>query len=268
MLKWLTYILTFTVIISCTEEQKKSNLNNHSLNSAGFTITYTDNVYNKKYGSCLNNVDCAEVNIIYPQLTGESEVLKLINNSLLSQLLKDNDEDIPYNSFDEIADSLFSQYENLQKEFSDYKTAWSIEKNMSVSGVVNNFITFKNEIIIYTGGANNYYNVVLTVFDLETGEQQSLRNFINPEKINELLKIGEKRFKIIKEIPEDTTLKGTGFWFNGDAFYLPENFAVTDSGFVFFYNLYEIAPRSEGITELFISKDKLNSILKSKSIYH
>ena len=264
---WLTGILLLSLFFSCKEEQKESVKKFQTLSSDNTTVTFDYHLYQKKYGSCLNNIDCAEVKINYPQLLNGSNKIELINNAIISQLLSDNDEDASYQSFDEISDSLFSQYQNVQKAFSDYKTGWSILKNMNVSGVVNNFISIKKEVIIYTGGANNYFNVTLSIFDLNSGEQQLLSKFVNLEKMDELLKIGEKNFKKIKNISEDQTLRDSCFWFENDKFYLPDNFSVSDYGFVFFYNLYEITPRSEGFTELFIPKEELLDVLITGLVY-
>ena len=107
----------------------------------------------------------------------------------------------------------------------------------------------------------------MSVIDLNSGEQQSLIHFIDKDRIEEFYKIGESHFRKVKNISENQTIKETGYWFENDKFYLPDNFIISDSGFVFFYNLYEIAPRSEGYTELFIPKEELNDILLTNNIF-
>lgn len=266
---WLTYILTLTLILlfSCSDNQKESINKTLSIGSDNFTITFENIDYEKKYGSCTNDIDCAEVKFHYPQLLNGGSAVESINKVIFSQLLNSNDEEMNYNSFDEIADSLFTDYKTVQKDFSDYHTAWFIHKKTELTGIVQNFISLKNEVIIYTGGANNYYNVELSVFDLNSGKKQSLSQFVKIDKMTEFLRIGENQFRKIKNISVDQTIKETSYWFENEKFYLPENFSISDSGFVFFYNLYEIAPRSEGFTELFIPKEELKDIIISNKIF-
>lgn len=264
---WLIYLLTLILLFSCSDNLKNSRNKTLSISSNDFTITFDNIEYEKKYGSCTNDTDCADVKIFYPQLLSGSSRIDLINSNIVSQLLSTNDEEMNYKSFDEIADSLFADYQSVQKDFSDYRTAWYIHKSTKLESIVKNYISLKNEVIIYTGGANNYYNVDLSVFDLNSGKKQSLTQFINKDNMTEFLKIGENQFRKIKNIEENQTIKDTGYWFENDKFYLPENFSISDSGFVFFYNLYEIAPRSEGLTELFISKEELKDIIKSNYIF-
>jgi len=259
--KQLTYLLILILLFSCSDKQKKSTNSSHTLSSDTFTIAFEYKDYEKKYGSCINDTDCAEVKLHYPQLLDGNDAVAHINDFIVSSLMNDDDEEMLYRSFDEISDSLISQYKSVQKEFSDYHTAWFIHKTTELTGIIQNYLSIKNEVTMYTGGANSYYNIDLIVIDLNSGKRQSLSSFVSKDKIDELLNIGENHFRKIKDIQENQTIKETGYWFENDEFYLPDNFNISDSGFVFFYNLYEIAPRSEGYTELFIPKEKLKDIL-------
>ena len=254
-------------MLSCSDNQKESTSNSFSLSSDTFTITFEYKDYEKKYGACINDTDCAEVRVHYPQLLDGSDAVTHINDAIVSSLMNDDDAEMQYKSFDEIADSLISQYKSVQKEFSEYHTAWFIHKDIELTGIIQNYLSIKNEVTMYTGGANTYYNVNLSVIDLNSGKRQFLTQFIYKDRMNEFLKIGESHFRKIKNISENQTIKETGYWFENDKFYLPENFNISDSGFVFFYNLYEIAPRSEGYTELFIPKEELNDILITNNIF-
>lgn len=264
---WLAYLLTLILLSSCKDNQKNITSKVLSISSNDFNIAFENIDYEKKYGSCANDTDCADVKILYPKLLNGSSGIGMINSNIISQLLSTNDEEMNYKSFDEIADSLFADYQSVQKDFSDYRTAWFIHKSIELISIVHNYISLKNEVIIYTGGANNYYNVELSIFDLNSGKKQSLTQFVKKDRMAEFLKISENQFRKIKNIKENQTIEETGFWFENDKFYLPENFSISDSGFVFFYNLYEIAPRSEGFTELFIPKEELKDIIITNKIF-
>ena len=265
--KWITYILILILSFACSDKQKKSTSSSLNLSSDTFTIAFEYKDYEKKYGACINDTDCAEVKLHYPQLLDGSDAVAHINEAIVSNFMNDDDEEMLYRSFDEIADSLISQYKSVQKEFSDYHTAWFIHKDAELTGIIQNYLSIKNEVTMYTGGANTYYNVDLSVFNLNSGKQQSLTQFVDKDRMDEFFKIGESQFRKIKHIAENQTIKETGYWFENDKFYLPDNFNISDSGFVFFYNLYEIAPRSEGFTELFIPKEELKNIVNTNKIF-
>ena len=267
MKQWLTYLICLSFVFSCSDELKETTNTLLTLNSDVFKIEFEYRDYENSYRTSANDTDNAKVKIHYPHLLSGSDAIVQINNAIMSELLDGFDEEINFNSFDEIADSLFTQYRSVHEEFSDYHTAWFIHKKIIFSGILANYISIKSETTMYTGGANSYYNIDLSIFDLYSGRKQSLSDFVFEDKMLNFLKIGELNFRKIKNIPINQSIKETGYWFENDKFYLPDNFNITDSGFTFIYNLYEIAPRSEGYTRLFIPKEELKDIIDPNKIF-
>jgi hypothetical protein len=113
---------------------------------------------------------------------------------------------------------------------------------------------------MYTGGANAYYNLTFKNFDIVDGSKILLEDIIKTSKLSKVEDIAKEIFIELKKIPANQSFEEAGFWFKDKKFALNDNFAISDSGLVFFYNLYEIAPRSEGTIELFIPKEKLISL--------
>lgn len=261
------FLIILFILFSCGKKKEKQTSNSLTMSSDNFTVSFEYKDYEKKYGTCIENSDCAEVKIHYPQLLDKTDAALTINKAIMFILLNEEDEEMHYKSFDEITDSIIAEYKSVQNEFKDYNNAWFIHKNLEITGIVGNYLSLKNEVTMYTGGANSYYNVDLIVFDLRSGNRMSLDQFIRPDKMNELLNIGEQEFRRIKKLPSSVTIDKSGYWFENGKFYLPNNFSISDSGFVFFFNLYEIAPRSEGYTELFIPKDKLKDLLQNDKIF-
>jgi len=268
MKKTIVFSILLLFLFSCGKKKEKPSSDVLTLSSDNFTISFEYKDYEKKYGTCIENSDCAEVKIHYPQLLDGTDAAIQINKALMFILLNEEDEEMHYKSFDEIADSLISEYKFVQNDFKDYQIAWFIHKNLELTGIVQNYLSLKNEETMYTGGANSYYNVDLIVFDLRSGNRMTLNQFIRPDKMRELLNIGEQEFRKMKKLSSNVTIDKSGYWFENDKFYLPYNFSISDSGFIFFYNLYEIAPRSEGYTELFIAKDKLKGLLKNDKFFN
>ncbi|MCF6271120.1 MAG: RsiV family protein [Melioribacteraceae bacterium] len=263
MKKIISFFILSIIFIGCSKD-KAAISNSESAKTFHFNdtdIRYYEKIYFKSYGSRKNDKDFAELKIEYPELISSGVLSDSINKFIKNYLL-----DLPFNedqytSFDEIADSLFSNYISLQQEFDDYHIGWYINANSKINGVFKNIMSITCEEEIYTGGANTFYNLTYSNFNINSGKLITLESIINYNNIGTVEKIGEGLFRKLKDIPVNQPLKEAGFWFENKKFFLNDNFAITDSGLVFFYNLYEIAPRSEGTTKLFIPKEKLISYI-------
>ena len=103
-------------------------------------------------------------------------------------------------------------------------------------------------------------------YDLSNGDEITLDEIIPPDKQNQLTKIGEAEFRILKELSAEADLGQAGFWFENNKFYLNENFLITDSSLVFYYNNYEITAYAFGPTELIIPYSKIKTLVDDKSL--
>ena len=220
-------------------------------------IKYYEKVYFKKYGNSSDSTDYAEIKFEYPEIITPSSSYDSINSYIINQILNFPLIEEPFNNIDEISDSLFSSYIEAKKEFADYHTNWFIKSSIKIRGIFKNIISIKKEEAMYTGGANSFYNVIFSNFDIETGKIIFLDDIVKEDKFNELVNVGKDLFYKLKNIPDHSLLENDEYWFENKSFEFNDNFAITDSGLVFFYNLYEIAPRVEGTTELFIPKERI-----------
>ena len=66
------------------------------------------------------------------------------------------------------------------------------------------------------------------------------------------------------EIPADSSINATGFWFEDDTFYLPETIGFQDSSIIILYNPYDIASYADGTIEIIIPLEDVESHLKVK----
>jgi len=259
MKKIISIFILSIIIVACSQEKTDSKIS-ESTNVLQFNdtdIRYYEKIYFKSYGNPKNEKDFAELKIEYPELISSGVSSDSINKFIKSYLLNLPFNDDQYTSFDEIADSLFSNYITVQQEFDDYHIGWYIHANSKINGLFKNIISITNEEEIYTGGANTFYNLTYSNFNINSGKLLTLENIIISNNIETVEKLGEGLFRKMKNIPTNQSFEEAGFWFENKIFSLNDNFAITDSGLVFFYNLYEIAPRSSGTTKLFIPKEKL-----------
>jgi hypothetical protein len=233
------------------ESQKTTSFNGNK------KIQYYNKVYSKRFGNCEDEKDCAELTILYPKLTNSGIYADSINNYILSHILNIPFSEKTHKDFNDIADSLISSYISVQHEFKDYHIGWFIHSKIEFVSSVKNIISVKSNETMYTGGANTYYNLTFANFDITNGTKLSLKNIFDKTNLGKVESIGKDIFIASKNIPTNQSFEEAGFWFKNNKFALNNNFAITDSGLVFLYNLYEIAPRSEGVIELFIPKEKL-----------
>jgi len=220
-------------------------------------LKFYEKIYWKTFGNCAAKKDCAEIKIEYPEIIPNGVAFDSINNHIKTLILNAPFTEDTYKTLDEKADSLFSNYISVQKEFKDYHIGWFIHSKVQITGIFNDIISIRTDEKMFTGGANIFYNVLFSNIDIKSGNEFFLEDIIKIDKLKKLKEIGENLFYELKEIPKNKSLESAGYWFEDKAFEFSDNFAITDSGLVSFYNLYEIAPRVYGTTELFIPKEKI-----------
>jgi hypothetical protein len=223
-------------------------------------IKFYEKIYYKSFGSKDNKKGFAEIKIEYPELISNSNALDSINAFIKSDILNLSFNEDSYSSLDEIADSLFSNFISVQRDFPNTNYSWFLKCKITPTFSNSDLLSLKNESSVYTGGANSNTTITLTNFDLNNGKVIALEDIVEAENLSQLTKIGESIFKRTNDI--SNSYKDKGYWFENDVFQLNDNFIISDSGIVFIYNLYEIAPRSTGITSLFIPKEELTNIIK------
>ena len=191
--KIISLFILLAIFAGCVKEE------NYPIDSESVKILHFDNneirfydkIYYKSYGDSKNKVDFAELKIEYPEIISTGIATDSINNHILNYLLN-----LPFNedritSFDEIADSLISNYISVQEEFDDYHTGWYIHANSNINGVYNNIVSIANEEIIFTGGANVFYDLTYSNIDINSGKLVKLENIIVDNKFAEIEKLGE-----------------------------------------------------------------------------
>lgn len=226
--------------------------------------------YEKQSKGCdsLRDDNCAKIRIEFPQITNfENEAVKdKINNSVES--LFSMNENFTSDSVDinDEMEGFIADYEDFISEFPDSFQSWFIERTGEVKLNKGNIFSIDFMEYSYTGGAHANTIVVFKNYNLSNGEEITLDEIISPNKQNELTKIGEEEFRELKELTQEADLGQAGFWFENNEFYLNDNFLITDSTLVFYYNNYEITAYAFGPTELIIPFTKIKSLVNDKSL--
>ncbi len=244
------------ILVSCEFDNKKEAFKeDDSIEAIKQFVEYKIEVINEKYGPCLTDSlasQCIDFSIEYPVITGRlsNNVVQTINENIKENIfdyafISDKPE-----SFESLIREMSLEYSEILNDVDDYKTSWSLEINSDIIYQDSAFISIASTVYSYTGGAHPNSYQVYKSYDLSTGAPIGLSDILKAGYENALNQAGEIEFRMLKEVPPSIPLREKGFFFENGKFLLNENFAIINKSLVFYYNPYEIAPYSNGPTEL------------------
>lgn len=114
----------------------------------------------------------------------------------------------------------------------------------------------------YEGGAHGINQLITLNFEAKTGRQLTLTDIFAPGYEQPLKNVLLKALKAKTGCSTLAALHEKGYLYSMDIF-PSENFILGDETITFVYNPYEIAPYAVGSTELVISYDEVDKILKN-----
>jgi len=226
--------------------------------------------YQKQSDGCdgVRDDNCAKIKIEFPRITSfKNDIVKNKINNTIAKLFSINEiintEEI---DFDAEMNRFIEEYESFIKEFPDSYQSWFIERTGEVRLNMGNIFSIDFMEYSFTGGAHPNTFVEFKNFNLSNGEEITLDEIISADKQNELTTIAETEFRKLKELTPEADLGQAGFWFENNKFYLNDNFLITDSSLVFYYNNYEITAYAFGPTELEIPYSKIKNLINESSL--
>lgn len=213
--------------------------------------------------SC-QNMGCPEITINYLKVAGEEFIADKLNSAIKTYIIEAlviGEDSIPnVRSISEAASNFIQTYRMHSAEFPDMAAEYFAEINVSESYISEEIISLKLHQYQYTGGAHGYEKISFKNMDPKTGlEIPSVDLFKNSKELSILI---EKRFREIHNIPSKESINSTGYWFDNDAFYLPETIGFRKDTMLLIYNQYEIASYADGPVEMRISKEEIKEYLK------
>ena len=153
----------------------------------------------------------------------------------------------------------FAQICHDENELNDIGRAWEIELVIYIDNDRSNFVTVSLAEWKYTGGAHGNFFTGYHHLDVPTGRKLGLKDFF--VDINALNKVAEPYFRKEAGLESDDNLADAGYWFEDNAFMVPDNFTFNGQEVVFLYNIYEIGPYSAGATELSIPLKEIEDLI-------
>ena len=211
-----------------------------------------------------NCADCPKVSIEIPKALDQTTLSKTINTALEEELIAilsfDSEEEI--DSIEKALKSFNDGYFQLQELYEDEPNDWEADIKGLVSFEDSQFITITLDSYLFTGGAHGYSSTRFLNFNkLTANEIDNEGLFENSLKFS---KFAESLFRKAEKIPEEKSINHTGFMFERDSFYLPENIGFTKKGLKLLYNPYEVASFSDGIIEIEIPHKEIKKYLVQK----
>ena len=231
-------------------------------------------VHKKKYEDRTGDCDsaysnnCAQIKIEFPQVeySQKPAVANRINKFIRDYLLQPLFDENPPESVEKLIDKFLREYETFKSDFPEAFQLWSLERTGKVRHNSDYIFSMELSEYSYLGGAhpNTYINFVN--YNLKSGEEIKLIDLFIDNFEEDLDRIAESEFRKLKELSKTENLDEAGFWFDDNRFHLNDNFLITDSSLIFYYNNYEITAYAFGPTELEISYLKIKDLIKSDGL--
>lgn len=265
MLKLLFPILLlgYVAFAACTDA--------NGTNSRETTIVLDSTLYEiikleKTVPGCVETEEnfCTKASVDYVQVTQttNSAVKDKINKTITDSLRR-NAATIE-ESLDTFIQEFVTSNEQLLKEIEDYQTIpWESLIAQDVTYNTSRIFTVATSYYMFTGGAHGIHGTTYMNFDVTTGKLLTLDDLFTDRA--QLETLGATYFRQQHDLDEKTTWEDSGYWFENNQFYLPDNFALTEDGVLFIYSIYEIASYVEGEQEVKIPYSALTGLLKADS---
>lgn len=198
-------------------------------------------------------------------LPSDSVYYKVLSETILSEFF-----DSIYRPNLPVNDMLYKAFEHYSLEYKDMEEFYQEDSidagatynweiiNQSVNEYkVGNFLTFMNEVYAYTGGAHGNTTRYYYVYDLNQNKVLKANEVFNLDKCNEILELQKKSLSEIEDLEN--------LWLDG--LKCNDNFYVVESGFIFHYDQYEIAPYAAGPMDVFINFKDLEPYLLRPELF-
>lgn len=255
----MSTVLTCT--LSCQFEDGSINGSDKIYDS----VEYAVKTRSKEIGNCESlQSPCAKIKIQTLDIKSGVSDPTAVNIELDIEreiLLIEGEEALKAKNIDELVDLLVEEYKNLISDLKDYNLPWEI---MYMLEVVNNGRGLLSVVLnsySYRGGAHGISFVRYLNYNLHNGNRITLDSaFV---KDDDFVKLCEMSFRSQNGIDERADINEVRFNFPDNRFYVPDNFIINRENVVFKYDVYEIAPYSEGAIEFKVNLESLRPYIKS-----
>jgi hypothetical protein len=200
---------------------------------------------------------CLHVSVDYVEAVSGPPAVRVKINSAVMGLLRGND---PARSLQDYAQGFIKDYQESPRRFADER--WFISKTVKVLRATPPVFSLAYREEYYTGPPHPYSATQYLNFDAETGERVTLAAVLNEGSMPRLTQIVEAHFREVRKLAPSADLKEADLYFPDNQFRLNDTYGFTEKSLLFFYNDYEVGPRSNGATEVEIPYTEIRDLLR------
>ena len=218
------------------------------------------------FDECIAGADgCTYVRLDYPVLVDAPEgyAVRAVTDAVFFAVTANYGNGQSYPSLEPLMQAFIDEYRRLKQDQPSYEHPWSLERKVFVLHNTPAILGMSISERTFTGGAHGTATVTFLNLDPRTGESVPLSDVLADGYQAKLLPLAEARFREVRGIEDGMSLSDAGFTlFDNGVFALTDNFAIGEDGLTFYYNAEEVAPYALGPTEIVLSYDELNGLLK------
>ena len=218
------------------------------------------------FDDCVAGADgCTYVRLDYPVLVDAPEefAVTAVTNAVFSTITAAYGDADAYPNVESLMHAFIDDYRQLKQSQPSYEQPWFLERKVFVLHSTPDTLSLSLSERTFTGGAHGMATVTFTNLSPRTGAPLALRALLIDDYEAKLLPIAEAKFREVRDIKDGMSLADAGFsFFENGVFSLTENFAITDEGLTFYYNVFDVAPYALGPTEITVGYDELEGLLK------
>lgn len=244
----LVYFVFAILVFGCKKEQKE-------------TLTFKSTTVQSEPCTA-----CPTVSIAIPEVIEESKLGAAINDAVTQAVILEliYDDTIEVTTLEEAILSFKNGFLELKEMYPDESLGWEAKIDGALSYEDAAVVTLKIDSYIFTGGAHGQSTTRFLNFDKKKGIQLETTELFEDD--SKLLAYVESKFRSQEKIPEGSSINSTGFMFENNSFYLPENIGYTKEGIQLLYEQYEVASYAEGPIVLLLPYAEVQSFLKVKPV--
>jgi hypothetical protein len=231
------------------------------------TLVYKQQIAKKTTGPCKNQDDiCASVEFSYPLFEGAGS--ESINKWVQNKMGEGYMDTLIHPDYHEVMEQFLASYDTILKSMPDYTLPWLYSKTIEVEKQAPGFVTLHVGTYEFAGGAHPNGADAYFHFDIKTGKELQMTDFLVSGGDAKLSKVAEGIFRKEFKLDEKINLDSAGFFFEHGQFSLPTNYTFTPEGIKFHYNDYEIRSHAEGPYDLVVPYTEIQDIAKPDTYLH
>lgn len=215
---------------------------------------------------CVNDDQCADFNVIYPDLTGADSnpaaaaIKKAVSDRLVAGLGGNRNLSFEL-ALDSAATAFINDFIQLKRDVPEQEMG----QTMQVTGgvLVNNpkIATIRLDFNSFTGGAHPNSASAVMSFERTTGKELRATDMLSDTTA--LLPLLEKAYKEAKGLKASDHI-GQLLLSEKDKLTLPVNIAVVPQGILFAYSDYEVSPHAVGPADIVLTWEQLGTLADRK----